>query len=73
MAKGVITSIREIPSPMSARLGQMDKEIQYRIEGVGPFAIYIPLEDYDPQKAADLVKAKIAEWAKIVGKEIEVK
>ena len=73
MAKAEIISIREVPSLQGARLGQMDKEVQYRIDGIGPFVVYIPVEDYSPKAAMERVQARLKEWAEVVGKTLEQK
>lgn len=71
--KAEVISIREIPSPFPTRLGQLDKEVQYRIDNMGPFFLYIPLEDYSPKVAMDRLGARVKEWAEVVGKTVEQK
>ena len=71
--KAEILSVREVNSPLTARMGQLDKEVQYRIDGMGPFVLYIPLEDYSLKVVQEKVQARLKEWAEVVGKTFEVK
>ena len=71
--KAEIFSIREVPSPFAARIGQLDKEVQYRIDGMGPFVLYVPVEEYAPKVVMDRLAARVKEWAEVVGKTVELK
>lgn len=73
MARADITHIRDVPSPVASRLGMTDKEIGYRIDNMGPFLLYIPIEDYTPQEALKRIQVKLKEWAEVVGKTLEQK
>ncbi len=72
-SKAEVTSIREIPSPFTARIGQLDKEIQYTIDGKGPFYLYIPVAEYVPKVLQDRLQARVNEWAAAVGMTVEHK
>lgn len=73
MAQGEIVSVRDVAMNLAHPTETTHKEIQYRVDGMGPYAIYLSVGEYTPAKALELVKGKIAEWAAIVGKSIEVK
>ncbi len=72
-SKAEVTSIREIPSPFTARIGQLDKEVQYRIDGQGPFYLYIPVEEYTPKALQERLQGRVQEWAAAVGLTVENK
>lgn len=72
-SKAEVTSMREIPSPFADRIGQLDKEIQYRIDGQGPFYLYIPVNEYTPKALLERLQARVQEWAGAVGLTVEQK
>lgn len=70
MAKGEITAIRDVAADF-ARPGMFThKEVQFRIDGAGPFSVMIPMDEYSAKKAMDEVGKKVREWAEIVGKPV---
>lgn len=73
MAKAEIVQIRETMSPRPERMGRMDMEIAYKIDGMGPYMVYVPSDSYTPAEGLKAVQAKAAEWAAVVGKVVEAK
>ena len=71
MAKGEITAIRDVAMNLADPTTFTHKEVQYRIDGQGPYALYIPIAEYSAKRAQELIAARVREWGEVVGKPIE--
>ena len=73
MARGEITAVRDVAMNLVDPTTFTHKEVQFRIDGQGPYVIFIPLSEFTPQKARDMVGMRVKDWAATVGKSIEEK
>ena len=73
MARGEIIAIRDVAFNLADPTTFTHKEVQFRIDGQGPYVIFIPLADFSAQKARDMVAQRVKEWSEVVGKTIEGK
>ena len=73
MAKGQIVAIRDIARNMADITTPTDKEIRYTVDGTGPYVFYMSIDGFTPEKARAMLQQRVEEWAKTVGKEVEVK
>lgn len=73
MAKGEIAAIRDIALNLADPMTMTHKEVQFRIDGQGPYVLYLPIEQYTAEKAIELVLKKVKEWSQVVGKALEQK
>jgi len=71
MAEAQITLIRDLYRDMMEPTKVTDKEIQYRIGGVGPFSLFMATAEYTPEKAKAAIQAKVHEWSQIVGSTVK--
>ena len=68
MAKADIILIRDVAGDFT-RPGQIThKEVQFRIDGQGPFSVLIPAEEYSAKRVMEDVQKKLKEWSEVVGK-----
>lgn len=67
MAKAEIVAIRDVAADFARQTEVTHKELQYTIDGKGPFLAYIPIADFSPAKARALVEGKAKEWAQTTG------
>ena len=73
MAKGEISSLRDVAMNLADPTTITHKEVQYRIDGQVPYALYIPVADYSSKRVQELVLQKVKEWGEVVGKALESK
>ena len=73
MAKGEIVAIRDVAMNLADPTSFTHKEIQYRIDGQGPYVVYLPSEQFSADKALEIIKQKVKDWAATVGRGIESK
>lgn len=73
MARGEITAIRDVAMNLADPTTVTHKEVQFRIDGQGPYVVFIPLSEFTGQRARDMVTQRVKEWAEVVGKAIEAK
>ena len=68
MAKGEITSMRDAATNFARPTEFTHKEVHFTIDGSPEMVFFIPLSEFTPQKAQDLLALKVKEWAQTVGK-----
>lgn len=73
MAKGEITAIRDVAMNLARPTEFTHKEVHYQIDGGAVQVFFMPLSDFTPQKALEVLGQKVKEWAMIVGKSVEAK
>jgi len=73
MAKGEIIAIRDVAMELARPTEASHKEITYKIDGLGPYVVYMPMAEFTPERVLDLIRTRVKEWTLIVGKSIEVK
>ena len=73
MAKGEITLMRDVASNLARGMEFTHKEVHYTIDGSPVMVFFLPLAEFTPQKAQDLLAQKVKEWALTVGKSSETK
>ena len=68
MAKGQIIAMRDVASNMARPMEFTHKEVHYQIDGGMTMVFFIPLAEFTPQKAQEMLAQKVKEWAQTVGK-----
>lgn len=72
MAKVKLGMPFKSPGLTPERFGKFDMVIPYTIDGMGPFEVRIPYEEYDPRKAETLVVEEAKKQLALYGKEIAI-
>ena len=68
MAKGDIIGMRDVASNLARPMEFTHKEVHYTIDGSPTMVFFIPVAEFTPQKAQELLALKVKEWAQTVGK-----
>ena len=68
MAKADITAIRDVAGNLADPFTITHREVQYRLDGQGPYMLYIPVSEYSAKRAHELVEQKRKDWEAVVGK-----
>ena len=71
MAKGEITFMRDAATNFARPTEFTHKEVHYTIDGSTEMIFFIPLAEFTPQKAQEMLGQKVREWAQTVGKSQE--
>ena len=71
MAKGEIISMRDAATNFARPTEFTHKEVHYTIDGSAEMIFFLPLAEFTPQKAQEVLGQKVREWAQTVGKSQE--
>jgi len=67
-----ITDMRDAPALTVERVGQTDVIVAWLEDGVRPYTLRLPKEDFTPEKAILLVEAEVRRRSALVGRTGEV-
>ena len=71
MAEGTITQMRDVAMDITRPMTITHKEVQYTIDGKGPFSMFMPISEFTADKAVAMVHERVIEWAKVVGRTVK--
>jgi hypothetical protein len=67
-----IEDVRDVPSADMKRVGKMDKQVVYRVDGVRQYWFNMPDDEYTPEKAMERIKTDEKDRQKIIGQTFAV-
>lgn len=72
MAKVKILMPYRAPAITAERFGHWDMVIPYQVDGMGPYEVRLPEEDFTPEKGEEKVREEARKQIRLYGRELEV-